>query len=671
MAFNLVEATRDHFGPDVIRMLAQEMGEEPQAVARGLEVAIPEVTGGIVRRAESEDGARILRSSLLVGAFDAESVARMRGMLDDGESMRQLAERGGGLLLGLFGSGQHALAEQLSSFSGVRRDSAQSLLELIEAMAMGTLGCQREAHDLDAGALRALLSAQPEPAHTVTPVHVVQTSAHGGHAQGGHSHDERGPSHDEHGHAHGEHAHGEHGHAHGEHGPSHGATEDARGAHAHSRGEHGQHGGHGHGHGHAEHGQHGGHGHGHGHGNGAQQPSHGSTIRELRSGYVTREEDVAQSGHDTRRDLLSPDPDAADETSIPPEDGIGAEAPKGPAFPVAHDRDVARTGHTTQVIRQQGADTDVEGPAKVSPDSDGKVPDQRGVERDDEQRARQRADLIRERAALTHDRETASRERRGAPASEVAGPAAPIPGSLPPEVPPTPVPHRRIEPVRTRDVGFNPGRWVLPALLAAAVIIGWSLLRNGQDARRADALVAQEAGQRQGRGATDSRRESGPPPRGAAMAELTLPDGTLLRAPEDSGLFLLANALEQGRAGSATGGSGEAGAQRFAFNELTFEGNASKLTSDGHTVVGQLAKVLEAHPDARIRVEGHTAGTGAPTNRMLSQERADAVKTALVEQGIDDTRIEARGHGDSDPVASADTAAGRRANSRTDVILLR
>lgn len=511
MDFNLVEVTRAHFDPEAIQRLADGLGEDRGAVERGLDAAIPEVAGGIVQRGESEEGARKLCSALMVGAFDGALLERMRGMLDGGSGTRQLAERGKGLLVNLFGSEQQALGEQLASFSGLKQDAAAQLLQLTAAMAMGTLGRHREQQDLDAKGLQQLLGTQSDPAGTVTPVQV------GHHAKPGEA----------------------------------AKSSDGRGA-----------------------------------------ESSGSTLNPHEKAGIERQ----RQGLDEKRDVL-------------------AEK----RYELAKERD----------------------------------------------------ELAQKREELTHDHAKTAREKGGAPASEVSGSSAPTPGVTPPEVPPTPAPHRRIQPVRTRDKAINPTRWVLPAVLAVVLIVGWSMLRNGRDARDADEIVSETSGQRQGRG-TEGPREPGAPPRGAPMGSIELPNGGVLRAPEDSGLFLFATALAQGQKGSATGGSGEAAdAQRFAFIELSFEGDDSALTEDGRSVVGQIAKVMAAYPDAKIRVEGHTAGTGAPTNRELSQKRADAVKASLVEQGVKATRIEARGHGDSDPMATSDTAAGRRANSRTDIILVR
>ena len=71
-----------------------------------------------------------------------------------------------------------------------------------------------------------------------------------------------------------------------------------------------------------------------------------------------------------------------------------------------------------------------------------------------------------------------------------------------------------------------------------------------------------------------------------------------------------------------------------------------------------------------IRIEGHTDSTGTDdVNDPLSAERADAVKAALVEAGVETGRIATRERGDSKPVASNKTEAGREKNRRIDVVV--
>jgi outer membrane protein OmpA-like peptidoglycan-associated protein/ABC-type nitrate/sulfonate/bicarbonate transport system substrate-binding protein len=85
----------------------------------------------------------------------------------------------------------------------------------------------------------------------------------------------------------------------------------------------------------------------------------------------------------------------------------------------------------------------------------------------------------------------------------------------------------------------------------------------------------------------------------------------------------------------------------------------------------QLVPQLEMARGMYIRVEGNTDSLGSkPHNQALSEERAKAIVDYLVSRGVEPTRINAKGNGDSKPVASNKTADGRASNRRTDILFI-
>ena len=101
---------------------------------------------------------------------------------------------------------------------------------------------------------------------------------------------------------------------------------------------------------------------------------------------------------------------------------------------------------------------------------------------------------------------------------------------------------------------------------------------------------------------------------------------------------------------------------------LHFAFASTSLTPQSMENLNQVATILQANPEASIRIVSHTDNTGTPEgNQALSEARSEAVKTMLVERNIDATRIEAIGAGQDEPIASNDTAAGRAENRRTDI----
>ena len=77
------------------------------------------------------------------------------------------------------------------------------------------------------------------------------------------------------------------------------------------------------------------------------------------------------------------------------------------------------------------------------------------------------------------------------------------------------------------------------------------------------------------------------------------------------------------------------------------------------SLLDDIATTLKNFPEWRLRIVGHTDATGDPQpNEALSLARANAIKAALVERGIDEQRLATAGAGEKRPVAGNDTARG-------------
>jgi len=95
-------------------------------------------------------------------------------------------------------------------------------------------------------------------------------------------------------------------------------------------------------------------------------------------------------------------------------------------------------------------------------------------------------------------------------------------------------------------------------------------------------------------------------------------------------------------------------------SDVFFDVNSSTIKPGGYAELDRVANVLAQYPQTMIRVEGHTDQTGSEQyNLQLSERRANAVKNALTQKGIDAARITTVGMGECCPVSS-DNAANRR-----------
>lgn len=110
---------------------------------------------------------------------------------------------------------------------------------------------------------------------------------------------------------------------------------------------------------------------------------------------------------------------------------------------------------------------------------------------------------------------------------------------------------------------------------------------------------------------------------------------------------------------------------KITFRKVTFDPNKSEIKSEFQSSLDQLAAALaQSYPTAKLSVHGYTDNTGSDAyNLMLSEQRAVAVKTFLIEKGVEPSRVASRGHGESDPIAPNTTAQGRAQNRRVELLV--
>lgn len=104
---------------------------------------------------------------------------------------------------------------------------------------------------------------------------------------------------------------------------------------------------------------------------------------------------------------------------------------------------------------------------------------------------------------------------------------------------------------------------------------------------------------------------------------------------------------------------------------VLFAFDSDQLLPAAEPALRALLKILSEHPElGTIEVQGHTDDVGSSTyNLDLSTRRAEAVRAWLLAQGLPPDRVKAVGYGEARPVAPNDTATGRAANRRVEVVL--
>lgn len=108
----------------------------------------------------------------------------------------------------------------------------------------------------------------------------------------------------------------------------------------------------------------------------------------------------------------------------------------------------------------------------------------------------------------------------------------------------------------------------------------------------------------------------------------------------------------------------------LTLGDVLFDFDKASLKPGGERAAGNLAQFLNEYPKRNVMIEGFTDTIGpADYNRQLSRRRANAVKQALLNKGIQSSRIRIRGYGEKYPVASNSTEAGRQQNRRVEVII--
>lgn len=110
----------------------------------------------------------------------------------------------------------------------------------------------------------------------------------------------------------------------------------------------------------------------------------------------------------------------------------------------------------------------------------------------------------------------------------------------------------------------------------------------------------------------------------------------------------------------------------ITLGDFVFDSASANIKQAAIENFGKVTDFMDDYPNRQIRIEGHTDSSGGNSlNMKLSKQRAEAVKQLLVNYGVKSSRITAIGMGESNPIASNKTTAGKAKNRRVEIIMLK
>ncbi|HKF97498.1 MAG TPA: OmpA family protein [Steroidobacteraceae bacterium] len=216
-----------------------------------------------------------------------------------------------------------------------------------------------------------------------------------------------------------------------------------------------------------------------------------------------------------------------------------------------------------------------------------------------------------------------------------------------------------------RTAASAPPRWLVPAAIAGALILAWLVIRSMSPPRPVPtaASVTSEAVNSATSAASSAANAAGDAATKAwaalgDMMKVKLPDGSEINVPSRGVEARLVSYLNDRSAAVSDN-------TWFDFDRLLFDTGKATLQPASQEQLTNIADILKAYPQVKIRIGGYTDNTGDPAaNLQLSEQRADNVMAELVNQGIDPSRMTAQGYGAENPIADNSTEEGRQKNRR-------
>jgi OOP family OmpA-OmpF porin len=207
----------------------------------------------------------------------------------------------------------------------------------------------------------------------------------------------------------------------------------------------------------------------------------------------------------------------------------------------------------------------------------------------------------------------------------------------------------RAEPSVAAAAARPSSRWI-PALIAGLICLAIIVFLGYRHRRHAGEVAPVPSGGASRAGQTTS-----------ALQEVTLPNGVKLNIPRGGMEANLLAFLQNPNAKVDP-------KTWFNFDRLTFDPGSAQLQPDSDEQINNIAAILAAYPNVRLRIAGFTDNVGSTASNMeLARNRAAAVAAALSNRGITADRLTTEAYGPRNAIASNATEAGRSQNRRVAI----
>jgi OmpA-OmpF porin, OOP family len=208
-------------------------------------------------------------------------------------------------------------------------------------------------------------------------------------------------------------------------------------------------------------------------------------------------------------------------------------------------------------------------------------------------------------------------------------------------------------------------RWLVPAAILGALVLAWLVIRSMSGPKEAVQTAANVTSEAANTAANAVGSAANTASNAATAAWAALGDMMKVKLPDGQEINVPSLGVEKKLVTYLSSNPSGGDQTWFEFDRLLFDTGQATLQPASQEQLGNIAAILKAYPQVKVKIGGYTDNTGDPAaNQQLSQQRADSVVAQLVTLGVDPSRMSAQGYGQDNPVADNSTEEGRQKNRR-------